>query len=145
MSMLLPDPRLLPRVAPKNEIIRAVLACLAETDIAAIGRKQATLEGLLRDALDMDDAQALTVALQLAPEQTAYRHLWHTLLDVLGAGVTEQHAVVFALPLVLATGSRKEAQLPARIDAGPVLADIQPDRVDEIGRAACRERVSRTV
>ena len=75
MSMLLPDPRLLPRVAPKNEIIRAVLARLAETDAAAIDRKQAALEGLLRDALDMDDAQALTVALQLAPEQTACRHL----------------------------------------------------------------------
>ena len=39
MSMLLPDPRLLPRVAPKNEIIRAVLARLAETDAAAIDRK----------------------------------------------------------------------------------------------------------
>ena len=49
MSMLLPDPCLLPRVAPKNEIIRAVLARLAETDAAAIDRKQAALEGLLRD------------------------------------------------------------------------------------------------
>ena len=56
MSMLLPDPRLLPRVAPKNEIIRAVLARLAETDAAAIDRKQAALEGLLRDALDINDA-----------------------------------------------------------------------------------------
>ncbi|ASJ23552.1 hypothetical protein [Laribacter hongkongensis] len=129
MSMLLPDPRLLPRVAPKNEIIRAVLARLAETDAAAIDRKQAALEGLLRDALDMDDAQALTVALQLAPEQTACRHLWHTLLDVLGAGAAERHAVVFALPLVLATGSRKETQLPARIDAGPVLAILREQGV----------------
>lgn len=123
--MMLPDPRLMPRVAPKNELIRAVMSLLTESDAAAARAKADALRQTVVQTLDFDDNQALTVALQLAPDQTAYKTLWNTTLDVLETPAVGRHAVVFALPLVLAAGSKSPAKLPETVDADALLAILK--------------------
>ena len=123
--MMLPDPRLMPRVAPKNELIRAVMSLLTEPDGAEAERKRGELRRLTAEKLEFDDNQSLSVALQLAPDQTAFRTLWHSLVDTLASPSTARHAVVFAVPVVLAAGSKTATTLPAQVDAAPLLAILR--------------------
>ena len=70
----------------------------------------------LRDALiDARDAD-VAAALRAAPTREAYAHLWQVLCDVAHhmGGERDETAVVariFALPLVIVTGSRRPASL----------------------------------
>jgi hypothetical protein len=81
------------------------------------------LEKLLRGGSDTE----ITLALRAAPSHAAYVRLWQAVCDVAHhAGGADDAAVVariFALPLVIVTGSRSAASLPGVLpDIGAVTA-----------------------
>lgn len=71
----------------------------------------------LRRLLDRGDDAEIAAALRAAPSQAAYAKLWNAVCDAANhAGAGSEHAGVvarvFALPLVMVTGSRRPASLP---------------------------------
>lgn len=134
--MTLPDPRLQPLEAPKNPLIRQAVAVTTEPNAASSASLYQSLTAQMADALLMGDNQSLAVALQLAPNQSAYKALWHALNDILAQPSAQGFAHIFAFPIVMVVGAKGEAQLPVALgetgsfismlqDQGLIAADAQ--------------------
>ena len=80
----------------------------------------------LTDALASGFDADISAALKAAPSRMAYAGLWETVCDVAHhtAGVSESAVVarIFALPLIIVTGSRRPASLPGVV---PDIAEVR--------------------
>ena len=116
MSMLLPDPRLYPRVDPDNLLIRLAMALLTEREAGrALTRAEALKDAMAAQLAEGED-DTLKLALHNAPSQEVYKALWYAAQDVITQAGNDRHAVIFALPVVLVAGCKGQARLPDRLN-----------------------------
>ena len=139
MTLQIPDPRLY-GVDVAAGAAAGELAQLA--DDAALRRR---LEAWLSSGSDAE----IAAALRAAPSPAAYARLWNAVCDVAqhSAGVAADSAIVarvFALPLVIITGSSRPASLPGVVpDVAAVTALFEqhgalgPTRNFGLGNALC--------
>ena len=131
----IPDPRRYAADGAAGELARI-------TDVAALNHR-------LHSLLQGGDDVAIAAALRAAPSQAAYAMLWQSICDLANhagatAGETGVVARVFALPLVIITGSRRPATLPGVIpDIAAVThlfeqhGALGPSRNFGLGNALC--------
>lgn len=124
MSMLLPDPRLYPRVDPDNLLIRLAMALLTEREAGRALTRAEALKDAIAAQLAADDDSVLNAALRHAPSQEVYKAVWQAALDVVGQVGNERHAVIFALPVVLVAGCKGRAELPERLSDVDALSQL---------------------
>ncbi|GGP24156.1 hypothetical protein [Silvimonas iriomotensis] len=122
--MILPDPRMYPRVNAANPVIRALMSLLTEREADAVKAKRESLHALVCELLQANDHAALNAALTQAPSENAYSILWDTLRSATEKpdSYSEQWAVPFAIPLILVAGVKGQTNLPGR------LADVETVR-----------------
>ncbi len=94
-------------------------------EIAAPVELRGRLEKMLAERADADIARALDAA----PTQAAYSKLWHAMCDVAnqrGVMPTPDAVVarLFALPLIIITGSRQPASLPGVVPDIAAITDL---------------------
>lgn len=110
----LPDPRQYPEPNVNNRLIFLAQRVLQHPhDQEGISRRQA-LQDAMVDLLARDEVLMISVALNMAPSQAVHRVLWQGLRAAV-EDAAGQHAIVFAMPLVLVAGSKACASLPERI------------------------------
>lgn len=118
----LPDPR---RYGAAPHPLHALAApLLAERDLGRLVSAEAALDDALRAHLAVGDDAAIEQAIDHAPDSAIRRVLSDRLRAVVAqpAANAEQHAVPFAIPVVLVAGVRGKHTLPGRL---PDIAAVQ--------------------
>src|SRR5262245_19324493 len=83
-------------------------------DLAADTQSERNLVNALRDRLDHGADAEVRAALNLAPDRKTYTRLWNALCAAAQGAGTSGDAVgtlIFALPVVIVTGSRRDTAL----------------------------------
>ncbi len=111
--MYLPDPRAYPRVDPQQPVVRALMRALTDRG----GEAEADLQQVLLDALQRGDDALLDDAFARMPSQDALLALRDALASCIETPIDANGRFVelFVLPLILVTGARKPATLPAEV------------------------------
>lgn len=130
--MLLPDPRGWRAPLAESRLHSMVAASLAG-DVAARATLKLELDALLDSGAD-DDVQAL---LRDAPSADAYRHVQQAIGKLVNKPARGETVIarLFAMPLVIVAGAKKQAQVPDALpDVAAVTALLEQHGVLGTGR-----------
>jgi hypothetical protein len=130
--MLLPDPRGWRAPPVESRLHKMVTASLAG-DVAARATLKLELDALLDSGAD-DDVRGL---LRDAPSADAYRHVQQALGKLVNKPARGETVIarLFAMPLVIVAGAKKQAQLPDALpDVAAVTALLEQHGVLGTGR-----------
>jgi hypothetical protein len=119
--MLLPDPRGW-RVPPAESRLHAMVAASLAGDVAARAALKLELDALLDGGAD-DEVQAL---LRDAPSADAYRHVRQVLGKLVNKPARGETVIarLFAMPLVIVAGAKKEVRLPDALPDGAAVTAL---------------------
>ena len=123
---MLPDPRRFPTCT--DELVQTFID-LAQTGIAALGGVQASaaqdeLRALFVDAWERRDHSLISTVLGAAPSVTIYRQLWRRAAEAYADCGKQTALRLFALPIVLVTGSLRENTLSCVLNDSTALIAI---------------------
>ena len=130
--MTLPDPRLWRALPARSHLHSMAMASLAG-DVSARAALRLELDALLDSAFD-DDVQML---LRDAPSAACYRHLQQLLAKLINKPERGETVIarLFAIPLVIVAGAKKQTQVPDALpDIAAVTALLQEHGVLGAGR-----------
>jgi len=124
--MSLPDPRNYAPVNARNPLIRQLMSLMTEHDALAITNKRAALQAQIADLLAANDHAALNAALNQAPALEAWQTLWQALRDEVESAPADanNHATLFAIPVIIVAGSDKGARLPGMLSSPETVLNL---------------------
>lgn len=111
-SPLLPDPRQYSSIIPSNMLLSNLGSVLNATNADERQMWSTNLKASLADYLERAEVLPLSVALAMAPSQTAYRQLWQSLCEVVDGEAECASERLFAIPVILVVGSKSQTVLP---------------------------------
>lgn len=124
MLLSLVDPRRYPAGDINNALIYYATEALKASSDDDHAKWTHALQSAIRQAMEQDNCLLVSVALAMAPSAQHYEILWQALRNVIEIPLQDRYAIIFAVPVVLVVGARREVSLPTCIDSDALNATL---------------------